>query len=72
MSVFNRRNAAIGWLAWNGAKFVLRQKAKDVVPKIDTVRKRPNKSAIALLIAGTIGVAAFWRSRRRDDDAFGD
>jgi hypothetical protein len=72
VSVFNRRNAFIGWLAWTGAKFVLRQKAKDAVPKFDTARRRPNKSAIALLIAGTIGVAAFWHSRRRDDDAFGD
>ena len=72
MSIFNRRNAAIGWLAWNAAKVLVRHKAKDALPRVDMDRRRPNKSAIALLIAGTVGVAAFWHSRRRDDDPFGD
>jgi hypothetical protein len=71
VSIFNRRNAAIGWLAWNAAKIIVRHKAKGAVPKIDRDRRRPNKSAIALLVAGTIGAAAFWHSRRRDDP-FGD
>jgi hypothetical protein len=72
VSIFNRRNAAIGWLAWNAAKIIVRHKAKDAAPKVDRRTRRPNKSAIALLIAGTVGVAAFWNSRRRDDDPFGD
>jgi hypothetical protein len=72
VSIFNRRNAAIGWLAWNAAKIILRHKAKDVVPKVDRDRRRPNKSAIALLLAGTVAAAAFWHRRRRDDDPFAD
>ena len=72
MSIFNRRNAAIGWLAWNAAKIIVRQKAKRAVPKVDKASRRPNKSAIALLLAGTVGAAAFWHRRRRDDDPFGE
>jgi hypothetical protein len=66
MSVFNRRNAAVGWLAWAVGKRVLKRKAKDAVPAIDPESKRPNKSAVALLLAGAVGVATFWR--RRSDD----
>ncbi len=67
MSVFNRRNAAVGWLAWAVGKRVLKRKAKDAVPSIDLESKKPNKSAVALLIAGAVGVATFWRSRTGDD-----
>ena len=67
MSVFNRRNAAVGWLAWAVGKRVLKRKAKDAVPSIDPESKRPNKSAIALLIAGAVGLATFWRKRSGDD-----
>jgi hypothetical protein len=67
VSVFNRRNAAVGWLAWAVGKRVLKRKAKDAVPSIDLESKKPNKSAVALLIAGAVGVATFWRSRTGDD-----
>lgn len=63
MSVFNRRNAALGWVAWAVGKRVLKRKAKDAVPAIDPESKKPNKSAVALLIASAVGVATFWRSR---------
>ena len=66
MSVFNRRNAAVGWVAWAVGKRVLKKKAKDAVPSIDPESKRPNKSAVALLLAGAVGLATFWR-RRADD-----
>jgi hypothetical protein len=66
VSVFNRRNAAVGWVAWAVGKRVLKRKAKDAVPTIDPESKKPNKSAVALLIAGAVGVATFWR--RRSDD----
>ena len=68
MSVFNRRNAALGWVAWAVGKRVLKKKAADAVPKVDTETKRPNKSAIALLIASAVGVATFWRKRAGDED----
>jgi len=68
VSVFNRRNAVIGWLAWTGTKTVMKRKAKDAVPAIDTETKRPNKSAIALAAATAIGVLTFWKSRSGGDD----
>ena len=36
MAVFNRRNAAVGWLALVVGKRVLKRKAKQAVPAIDT------------------------------------
>ena len=68
MTVFNRRNAAVGWVAVIVGKRVLKKKAKDAVPSIDPESKKPNKSAIALIIAGTVGALTFWRKRSGDDD----
>lgn len=72
MSVFNRRNAAVGWLALLVGKRVLKKKAKDAVPAIDTESKKPNKSAIALLVAGTLGALTFWKKRSGGGDATAD
>ena len=69
MGVFNRRNAAVGWLAWAVGKRVLKKKAKDAVPSIDPASKKPNKSAIALLVAGAVGALTFWRKRAGDDSS---
>jgi hypothetical protein len=69
VSIINRRNAVLGWLAWTGGKIVLKQKAKDAVPAIDAETKRPNKSATALLLAGAVGALTFWRKRTAGDDA---
>jgi hypothetical protein len=68
MAVFNRRNAAVGWVAWAVGKRVLKRKAKGAVPAIDVESKKPNKSAVALLIAGAVGLATFWRSRSGDEE----
>jgi hypothetical protein len=68
MGVFNRRNAAVGWLAVAVGKRVLKRKAKDAVPAIDAESKKPNKSAVALLLAGTVGLATFWRKRSSDEE----
>jgi hypothetical protein len=72
MGVFNRRNAVVGWVAWAVGKRVIKKKAKDVVPTIDTETKKPNKSAIALLVAGAVGVLTFWKKRSGDDAPPGD
>ena len=48
-------------------KRVLKKKAKDAVPTIDPQSKKPNKSAIALLVAGAVGALTFWRKRSGDD-----
>ena len=68
MSVINRRNAVMGWLAWGVGKRVLKKKAKGAVPSVDTETKRPNKSAVALLIASAAGALTFWRKRTGGDD----
>ena len=67
MGVFNRRNAAVGWVTWMVGKRVLKKKAKDAVPGIDPESKKPNKSAIALLVASAVGVLTFWKKRSGDD-----
>ena len=67
MGVFNRRNAVVGWLAWSVGKRVMKKKAKDAVPAIDSESKKPNKSAIALLVASAVGVLTFWKKRSGDD-----
>ncbi len=67
MGIFNRRNAAVGWLAVTVGKRVLKKKAKGAVPAIDTESKKPNKSAVALAVAGVLGVLTFWRKRSGDD-----
>jgi hypothetical protein len=71
VGIFNRRNAAVGWLALLVGKRVLKRKAKDAVPSVDPETKRPNKSAIALTVAGLVGALTFWRKRSGDDDAAG-
>jgi hypothetical protein len=68
VGVFNRRNAAVGWMAWAVGKRVLKKKAKSAVPSIDTESKKPNKSAIALAVAGAAGLLTFWRKRSGDDE----
>jgi hypothetical protein len=71
VGVFNRRNAAVGWLTWNVGKRVLKRKAKGAVPSIDAETKKPNKSAIALFAASVVGALTFWKKRSgsSDDDS---
>jgi hypothetical protein len=68
VGVFNRRNAAVGWLTWNVGKRVLKRKAKGAVPSIDTETKRPNKSALALFAASVVGALTFWKKRSGSDE----
>lgn len=67
MGIFNRRNAVAGWMALAVGKRVVKRKAKDAVPAIDPETKKPNRSAVALLVAGAVGVLTFWRKRSGDD-----
>lgn len=72
MGVFNRRNAAVGWLTWSIGKRVLKRKAKGAVPAIDAETKKPNKSAIALLAASAVGALTFWKKRSGGGSADGE
>jgi hypothetical protein len=69
MSVFNRRNALIGYVSIVVGKQMLRQAARDAVPSVDAKTHRPNKSAIALAVVGLIGAAAIWHHRSGSDPA---
>jgi len=72
VSIVNRRNAVMGWAAWQVGKRVMKHKAKSAVPKVDRDEKRPNTSAIALFAATVGGVVFFWRRRSGGDDAGDD
>jgi hypothetical protein len=69
MSIFNRRNAVLGWLTWVGAKQVLKKKARAAVPGTVKGSKRPNKGAIAAAFAAVVGAVVFWRRTKSDEDA---
>jgi len=63
MSIFNRRNAVVGWLTWLTAKRVLKHKARTAVPGTVEGSKRPNKGAIAAGVAALAGVLFLWRRK---------
>jgi hypothetical protein len=67
MSILNRRNAVMGWLAWLGAKTLLKQKARQAVPGRVGGSWRPNKGAIAAGVAAVVGVLVFWRKSSGGD-----
>jgi MYXO-CTERM domain-containing protein len=71
VGIFNRRNAAVGWVTWTVGKRLLKRKAKGAVPSVDPETKRPNKSAVALLAAGAVGALTFWRRRSGGGDEDG-
>jgi len=68
VGIFNRRNAVVGWLTLVVGKRILKRKAKGAVPSVDSETKKPNKSAIALLVAGAAGALTFWKKRSGDDE----
>ena len=68
MSIFNKRNAVVGWLSWIVAKRVLRKKAKDALPGTVEGSKRPNKGAIATIVAALGGLLWFKRRKSSDDE----
>jgi Putative zinc-finger len=69
MGIVNRRNAVIGWVAWQVGKRVAKRKAKSAAPAIDTDSRRPNKPAIAAAIAALVGGLVFWKRQRGDSEA---
>jgi hypothetical protein len=66
MGILNKRNAVLGWTAWQVAKRVGKRKAKQAVPGRVDDTKWPNKGATVSALAALGGVVWFWR-RRRDD-----
>jgi hypothetical protein len=62
VGIVNRRNAVLGWGVWKLGKRVARRKAKGAAPSVEG--GRPNKSLLAVGLAGLAGMLTFWRRRR--------
>ena len=67
MGIVNRRNAVLGWAFWKLRKRAAKRKAKSAVPS--TGGGRPNKSLVAVGLAGAAGALTFWRKRRSGDSS---
>ena len=63
MSVFNRRNAFLGWLVISLAKPVAKQKARAAARKAGTKKGGAVAASIAAVGAAAAGMM-FWRKRR--------
>jgi hypothetical protein len=67
MTLFNKRNAVLGWAVWQVGKVAAKRKAKSAKPGRSGDSMRPNKGAIATGLAAVGGLLWFWRKRRSDD-----
>ncbi len=66
MSLFNRRNAFIGWLVITLAKPVAKQKARAAARKAGTKKGGAVAASVAAVGAAVAGLM-FWRKRRSGD-----
>jgi hypothetical protein len=62
VGILNRRNAVLGWSVWKVGKRVAKRKAKGATPSVEG--GRPNKSLLAMSLAGLAGALTFWKKRR--------
>ena len=69
MGIMNKRNAVLGWTAWQVGKRMMKRKARDAVPGRVDDSMRPNKGAIAAALVAVGGALLFWRRRRDDEPA---
>ena len=68
MSILNRRNAMIGWLAWNVGKRIAKQKGRKALPAVESgTKRRKRAAAVVAILAAAGGALLFWRSRSADD-----
>ncbi len=68
MGLVNRRNAVLGWTVWQVGKRMAKRKARGAVPGRVDDSMRPNKGAIATVLAAVGGALWFWRRRRGGSD----
>jgi hypothetical protein len=69
VAIVNRRNAILGWVTrkvfgwstWTLGKRLVKRKAKSATRSIES--RRPNRSFVAVILAGLAGLT-FWRKRR--------
>jgi hypothetical protein len=67
VGIVNRRNAVLGWGVWNVGKRMMKRKAKAAAPSVEG--GRPNKSLLAVSVAGLVGVLTFWRKHRDSESS---
>jgi len=66
----NRRNAVVGWLAWEASKSAMRWKAAQAKPVVaGAARDRRLRAAGAFTLAAGAGLFTFLRMRREEDDS---
>jgi len=65
VSIFNRRNALFGWLAWTFAKQIAKRKARQQLQADEGRGRRGLSTAAAATIAAAVGGLLFWRRRSR-------
>lgn len=65
MGIINRRNAVLGWAAWQVGKAAAKYKAKQSL-KPDS--RRPGKGVVVGTLAAAGGALWFLRRRRGDSD----
>lgn len=58
----------MGYVSWLVTKRVLKKKAREAVPGTVEGSRRPNKGAIATLLAAVGGALWFWRKKSSDDE----
>jgi hypothetical protein len=68
VSILNRRNAIMGFLAWEGAKMIAKRKVRSAVPSVDRETYRPNKSAIVVFVAALLGGLVLFLRRYFEDE----
>jgi len=67
MSILNKRNAMLGWLAWAVAKRTMKRKAQGVVPGSESGGR--SRLAFLPVIAAAVGGAVFfWRRQNENED----
>jgi hypothetical protein len=62
VGIVNRRNAVLGWGTWKLGKRFAKRKARSATPSVEG--GRPNRSFVAVALAGLAGALTFWRKRR--------
>ncbi len=67
MAIVNRRNAVLGWGVWQVSKLAAKRKAKSAASS--SGGGRPNKSMVAVGLAGAAGALTFWRRHRSGDSS---
>jgi hypothetical protein len=69
--MFNRRYAMIGWLIWNVAKQVGKQRAKRAVSGVDSPKRRSKVAAIIGVLAG-LAITGWLVGRLKHGGGSGD